>query len=76
VACCDPKSGRAVERLNFHAALPRLSAQFRSGDGIAVLPEIDMGQVLAPASWPDVQLCGSGLVVAFGRRAWGLRSGD
>jgi hypothetical protein len=65
-----------VQRLNFQAALPRPSARFRRGDDIACLPEIDLGKVLTPVSWPDVQLCGSGLVVAFGRRVWGLRSGD
>ena len=76
MVCCDPKSGRVVERLNFQAALPRLSARFWSGDGIALLPEIDAGRVLTPAPWPEVQLCSSGFVVAFGRRVWGLRSSD
>jgi hypothetical protein len=76
VVCCDPKSGRVVQRLNFQAAPPRLSARFRGGDGITFLPEIDAATVLAPDPWPDVQLCGSGLVAAFGRRVWGLRGSD
>ncbi len=67
VVCCDPKTGRLVQRLNF--VVGSRSVARLDPDGAGVLPALAVEMV---EGRPLVHLSPQGLVVAAGGRAWGL----
>ncbi len=67
IVCCDPKTGRLVQRLNF--MVDSQSVARLVTDDAGVLPGLAMETV---EGRPLVHLSAQGLVVAVGGRAWGL----
>ncbi len=67
IVCCDPKTGRLIQRLNF--TVDSQSVARLESDDASILPEFGMRTVVGQ---PLVNLSGRGLIVAVGGRAWGL----
>jgi outer membrane protein assembly factor BamB/tetratricopeptide (TPR) repeat protein len=72
VVCCDPGTGKVVERLNFQSEAPRVRTQVRPESGNTVLPRCWASRGLAPDPQPGVQFLERGLVIVRGGKIWAL----
>jgi hypothetical protein len=71
VLCCDPATGKVIQRLTFPAGWPRAWGKLPSPDALTMSPRLRVERVRRERT-PAVQVSGKGLLVGLAGNVWAL----